>query len=836
MADAAAARPESTGASSSPRGSSSSSAYAALEERVAATEASFAALQAQVNHLSAIVKAALPDVVSTPPASAPAAPARVFSPFDPPASPPSQQPAFQPIGTAPRRRSPTPSTGAAGAGAAAPGGSSANAASDSSTIAALTQQIAALSTSVAQLQRLQSHNAIAAPPPPLGYPASSGGPLAPPNGHPHGGHSGGPGQGPPGPPGPSALGGIARQMTAPLDSMAGPGPLGPHASLLSPGGGRGEFGGPQRGPNNRPFSTNMLVDDNKWGAPPGGKFGAGPGSLGNLGGGPSRDWQSSGPGPLMGTPPNGVNTGAAAPGAGIVVTKWEHLNLKVELLRSIAKYGIGPPNKIQARVLPFMLKGSDIIAQAPPTQERIISYVIPALQLCLSLPPPQGPYRGPAVIIITTTVDQATQCHKLVRNVGGPLGVRSALAAGAAGSGNLAAEVGAMGRDAIQMLIGTPAKINEVMSARGALSGNECRLLILDEVDQLIARNLYENVLSVARLLPSPRRPGGNLTPGGPTPFSPVVGSPYDNGQHSPFNPQSKTPFPSVQPSRFSTPGPNGAPPPSPTPTIIDRQTCLFSNTIPTDVINFSQTLQVRDPVRVLVRREGSTNSQESVSSITPGINLKHTYVYLTITGSARTDESSADGPGTIGSGRANAGGGGAASEEATRAKEYKLDMLVKILDDYPLWQAVIHVGTYSMLEAVVYKLSGRNWETLYLASDMPPSQKKAVLQQWRSSHPGQGPRFLVCFDVNPKPPDIPWTPLVVNFDLPRSVEGYALRAAAAVSPAPRPGQPSPHVNGVVVSFVQAAGGDVEMLRSTECAYRFKSAEIPTVFHDLFQH
>ena len=65
-------------------------------------------------------------------------------------------------------------------------------------------------------------------------------------------------------------------------------------------------------------------------------------------------------------------------------------------------------------------------------------------------------------------------------------------------------------------------------------------------------------------------------------------------------------------------------------------------------------------------------------------------------------------------------------------------------------------------------------------------------------------------------------------------------------------------------SFVQAAGGDVEMLRSTECAYRFKvnsvpalqsvtgivskragpdlskadeqSSEVPSVFHDLFQH
>jgi translation initiation factor 4A len=135
------------------------------------------------------------------------------------------------------------------------------------------------------------------------------------------------------------------------------------------------------------------------------------------------------------------------------------------------------------------------------------------------------------------------------------------------------------------------------------------------------------------------------------------------------------------------------------------------SNTIPTDVINFSQTLQVKDPVRVLVRREGSSNSQESVSSVTPGINLKHTYVYLTITGSARS-EASTDGPGTIGSGRLT---NGQMSEEASKAKEYKLDTLVKMLDDYPLWQAVIHVGTNMMLEAVVMRLASRNWETLYL-------------------------------------------------------------------------------------------------------------------------
>ena len=91
------------------------------------------------------------------------------------------------------------------------------------------------------------------------------------------------------------------------------------------------------------------------------------------------------------------------------------------------------------------------------------------------------------------------------------------------------------------------------------------------------------------------------------------------------------------------------------------------------------------------------------MSSVTPGINLKHTYVYLTITGSARVDgKLHADGPGAIGSGR---GVNGSVNEEASRAKEYKLDILVRMLDDYPLWQAVIHVGTFAMLEAVVVSI-----------------------------------------------------------------------------------------------------------------------------------
>lgn len=175
----------------------------------------------------------------------------------------------------------------------------------------------------------------------------------------------------------------------------------------------------------------------------------------------------------------------------------------------------------------------------------------------------------------------------------------------------------------------------------------------------------------------------------------------------------------------------------------------------------------------------------------------------------------------------------------------------------------------------------------LLQSSEMPPQARQAILAKWRASaQTGRGPRFLVIFDVIVKPPEIPPCPLVVNFDLPRSVEGYAQRVAGAAQPGSanavdflkmqeRGGGPSgAGGNGgnassggrqggnktdkpfsqlstsgggaaavaaasqqqggaggggggfpmpsVVLNFIQAAGGDVEMLRSTECAYRFK--------------
>lgn len=419
-----------------------------------------------------------------------------------------------------------------------------------------------------------------------------------------------------------------------------------------------------------------------------------------------------------GDPPTpGGNTAGSA---GVMVSKWEHLPLSMDLQRQIVKYGIGPPNKIQSRALPFMLKGSDIIAQAPPTQERIITYVIPVAQLCLALATMQQQqqqqgqqqsqqmYRGPCAIIVTTTVDQATQAHKLVRDIGAPLGIRSALAVGASGA-DISNDLRMMHQNRIQIVVGTPARLHDVFvkyAGNGGLPGSEVRILVLDEVDQLIARNLYENVSGIVRLLPPPRSKSSNSAVGTGAIGTPAASSSFDANASSPFYPVSPLPYATAPggSSQNTNGGRNSAGSVMQLSVNPERQTCIFSNTIPTDVINFSQSIQVREPVRVLVRREGGPGG--SSESSTAG-NLRHYYLYLALAGGAlgRTerDPSASSGPGTIGSGRSAQR---QPDSEANKAKEYKLEALVDLLQEYPLWQAIIHVGSQSTMEAVLVSRS----------------------------------------------------------------------------------------------------------------------------------
>jgi translation initiation factor 4A len=361
---------------------------------------------------------------------------------------------------------------------------------------------------------------------------------------------------------------------------------------------------------------------------------------------------------------------------------------------------VGPPNKIQQRALPFLLRGADIIAQAPPTQERIAAYVIPAIQIAVTNISVRPPNRGPIVIMVSTTVDQATQAQRMIRDLGGPIGVRSALGVGATTT-DLSQELRLLQQNMPHIICGTPQKLHALFTTSGGLVGSEVRFLVLDEVDQLIARNLHEFVFNIVKLLPPPRsRP---LGPSTPTPNS-TPGTLSQSSFSSPFD----SPNPG---RRFSGLAPSPPTESNTTTQPIERQTALFSNTVPQDVLNLASAIQLREPVRVLVRRDGNVTHADTAQS---SRGLRQFYLYLAFTAGGRSDPMAAapgGGLGIIGSGR------GASSAESAQAREWKLDALADLFDDVDVAQAVVHVGGMTALDSVVYKLASRGLEAVPLVS-----------------------------------------------------------------------------------------------------------------------
>lgn len=330
-------------------------------------------------------------------------------------------------------------------------------------------------------------------------------------------------------------------------------------------------------------------------------------------------------------------------------------------------YRLGPPTKIQCKAIPCILRNQDIVSQAPSIQERIQSYVVPALQIVLStlalaaFELGSSANKGVQVIIITATVDQSAQAQRLSVGLGGSLGIRTSLCVG---QGDLQQDLHSFQKAPPHVLVGTPQRLLELFSMR-VLNVSEIRLLVIDECDQLIARNLSDYVVSLVRLLPPS---SANMAP----PSSPsLVRSPMLAGGSGGSNGQLPGAFETtprfVDSPRFPTSGGMGQQQqqqPLFVPIPGERQTVILSCTVPQDVLNFASSLQLREPVRVLVRREGGESSSPSARSV------KAYYVYIAVgaPGAGAAAKSK-----TVGVGR----------RDASDAREWKLEALADLCEDY---------------------------------------------------------------------------------------------------------------------------------------------------------
>ncbi|MBU3605113.1 DEAD/DEAH box helicase [Polynucleobacter sp. AP-Kaivos-20-H2] len=176
------------------------------------------------------------------------------------------------------------------------------------------------------------------------------------------------------------------------------------------------------------------------------------------------------------------------------------LGLSEPILRAINEEGYTSPTPIQAKSIPAVLKGGDLLAAAQTGTGKTAGFTLPILQLLSSTPKSSGK-RLLRVLILTPTRELAAQVQESVVTYGKYTGLKSTVIFGGVGA-NPQIKAIAGGLD---ILVATPGRLLDLMS-QNCVSLNDIEILVLDEADRMLDMGFLRDIKKILAALPKKRQ------------------------------------------------------------------------------------------------------------------------------------------------------------------------------------------------------------------------------------------------------------------------------------------------------------------------------------------
>lgn len=173
------------------------------------------------------------------------------------------------------------------------------------------------------------------------------------------------------------------------------------------------------------------------------------------------------------------------------------LGLIPELTRALADRGYTAPTPVQARVIPEILAGHDVLAGAQTGTGKTAGFTLPLLQLL------QGgtPSRTPRVLILVPTRELASQVNESIQSYGKYLRHRSLVIFGGV---SINPQIENLRRGA-DILVATPGRLLDHAQQR-TVDLSRVELFVLDEADRMLDMGFIADIRRVIRLLPKQRQ------------------------------------------------------------------------------------------------------------------------------------------------------------------------------------------------------------------------------------------------------------------------------------------------------------------------------------------
>ena len=175
------------------------------------------------------------------------------------------------------------------------------------------------------------------------------------------------------------------------------------------------------------------------------------------------------------------------------------LGLIEPLTNAVTALGYLEPSPIQAKAIPEILAGRDVLASAQTGTGKTASFVLPILQNTNSKARAKGNHTK--VLILTPTRELAAQVHESIVQYSANLSLRSAVVFGGVKINPQMMRL----RAGVEILVATPGRLLDLHQQR-AIQFDDIETLVLDEADRMLDMGFIHDIKRIIKLLPYKRQ------------------------------------------------------------------------------------------------------------------------------------------------------------------------------------------------------------------------------------------------------------------------------------------------------------------------------------------
>jgi ATP-dependent RNA helicase RhlE len=182
------------------------------------------------------------------------------------------------------------------------------------------------------------------------------------------------------------------------------------------------------------------------------------------------------------------------------LTTFDSLGLSLPLLNAVKAEGYDVPTPIQAKAIPSLLQGRDLLGIAQTGTGKTAAFALPIIERLTKDNRKPAPHTA-RVLILSPTRELSAQILESFRTYGKNVRLKSLVVFGGVGIGRQIENL----RHGVDILVATPGRLVDLIE-RKALTLSKVETFVLDEVDQMLDLGFIHAIRKITGMLPKERQ------------------------------------------------------------------------------------------------------------------------------------------------------------------------------------------------------------------------------------------------------------------------------------------------------------------------------------------